>query len=152
MRVLLTQNVESLGRAGDIKEVATGYAHNYLLPRKLAVPATEGALKQSQAMKDAEVRRKERKATEAQTLVNLLTQQVVTFHSRAGEGDRLYGSITNADIADALSRAIGREVERRLIDIEHPIKALGDHQVTVKVGAGATATVIVRVERAAEPA
>lgn len=152
MRVLLIKNVETLGHVGDIKEVATGYAHNYLFPRKLAVLATDGALKQSQAMKDAEVRRKERKTTEAQTLSNLLNQQVVTFHSRAGEGDRLYGSITNADIAEALSRAIGREVERRLIDIEHPIKTLGDHTVTVKVGAGAIATVHVRVERAAEGA
>lgn len=150
MRVLLTKNVEGLGHAGEIKEVAGGYAHNFLLPRKLAVPVTEGTVKQAQATKDAEVRRKERKATEAKTLAGLLDGKTVIFQTRAGEGDRLYGSITTADIAEKLSQAIGQAVDRRYIELEHPIKTLGEHKVSVKLTSGAVAAVYVRVERAAE--
>ncbi len=152
MQVLLTKNVEGLGRAGDIKEVAGGYAHNFLFARKLAVPVSEGALKQAEVVKEADVRRKERRATEAKTLADQLDGKVVVFHARAGDGDRLYGSITNADIADQLSRLVGRPVERRLIELEHPIKTLGEHKLTVKIAAGAAATILVRVDRAAEAA
>jgi large subunit ribosomal protein L9 len=150
MQVLLMKNVEGLGHAGDIKEVAGGYAHNFLFPRKLAVPASEGALKQVEAAKEAETRRKERRATEARALAERLDGRTVVFRARAGDGERLYGSITNADIADELSRLVGRPVERRLIELEHPIKTLGEHKLTVKIAAGAVATVYVRVERAAE--
>ncbi|MGC8781310.1 MAG: 50S ribosomal protein L9, partial [Anaerolineae bacterium] len=139
-------------RAGDIKEVAGGYAHNFLFPRKLAVPLTEAALKQAQQMKEAEARRRERQALEAQTLAGQLDGKTVVFHARAGEGDRLYGSITSADIAEALSRLVGREVERRVVDLEHPIKTLGEHAVPIKIAGGVTATVRVRVERSDEAA
>jgi large subunit ribosomal protein L9 len=141
MQVLLT-----------IKDVAGGYAHNLLFPRKLAVAVTEGAVKQAVDIKEAAVRRKERKASEAKTLADMLDGKTVIFRARAGEGDRLYGSITNADIADQLTRMIGHEVERRLIELEHPIKTLGEHKLIVKIASGAAATVYVRVERAAEPA
>jgi large subunit ribosomal protein L9 len=150
MQVLLIKNVEGLGRTGDIKEVAGGYAHNFLFARKLAVPVTEGAIRQAEITKDADKRRKERKANEAKSLANLLEGKTVVFTARAGEGDRLYGSITSADIADKLSHAIGHEVDRRIIEIEHPIKTLGEHRVSVKTGPGASATVCVRVERSAE--
>jgi large subunit ribosomal protein L9 len=150
MQVLLTKNVEGLGRSGDIKEVAAGYAHNFLFARKLAVPVTEGAIKQAEITKEADKRRKERKVNDAKTLANMLDGKTVIFHARAGEGERLYGSITNADIADKLSHAVGHEVDRRFIELEHPIKALGEHKVTVKTGAGSSATVFVRVERSAE--
>jgi|YNPBryantNP2012_1023418.scaffolds.fasta_scaffold11902_1 large subunit ribosomal protein L9 len=152
MQVLLIKNVEGLGHAGEIKEVAGGYAHNFLFPRKLAVPLTDAALKQAQQMKEAEARRQERRAMEAKLLAGQLDGQTIVFHARAGEGDRLYGSITSADIADALSRMIGREIERRFVDLEHPIKTLGEHRVPIKIGGGTTATVYVRVERSAEAA
>lgn len=152
MQVLLIKNVEGLGHAGEIKEVAGGYAHNFLFPRKLAVPLTEAALKQAQQMQEAEARRLERRAMEAKLLASQLDGQTVVFQARAGEGDRLYGSITSADIADALSRLVGREIERRLVDLAHPIKTLGEHRVPIKIAGGATATVYVRVERAAEAA
>lgn len=152
MQVLLIKNVDGLGRAGDIKEVAGGYAHNFLFPRKLAVPASEGALKQIEVVKEADARRKERRATEARILAEQLDGRTVVFRARAGDGERLYGSITNADIADELSRAVGRPIERRLIELEHPIKTLGEHKLVVKIAAGATATVYVRVERATEAA
>ena len=150
MQVLLTKNVDGLGRAGDIKEVAGGYAHNFLFARKLAVPVTEGAIKQAEITKEADKRRKERKANDAKALASLMDGKTVVFHARAGEGDRLYGSITNADIADKLGRVIGQEVDRRFIEIEHPIKTLGEHRVTIKTGPGASATVFVRVERSVE--
>jgi large subunit ribosomal protein L9 len=150
MQVLLIKNVDGLGRTGDIKEVAGGYAHNFLFTRKLAVPVTDGAIKQAEITKEADKRRKERKVHEAKTLASMMDGKTVVFHARAGEGDRLYGSITNADIADKLGHAIGQEVDRRFIEIEHPIKTLGEHRVTVKTGPGAAATVFVRVERSGE--
>lgn len=150
MRVLFLKDVEGVGRAGDVKDVNGGYAKNYLLLRKLAVPATEGALKQAQALKEAAKGKSERKLTEAQSLAGKIEGQVVLFRMRAGEGDRLYGSITNTDVAEALSRSIGMEVDRRHVDLEHSIKALGEHPVTVKLGSGLNATVRVIVEKSEE--
>lgn len=150
MQVLLVKNVDGLGRAGDIKEVAGGYAHNFLFPRKLAVPASEGALKQIETVKAADAQRKERRATEARALADRLDGRTVVLRARAGDGERLYGSITNADIADELSRLVGRPIERRLIELEHPIKTLGEHKLNIKTGPGAIATIYVRVERAGE--
>jgi large subunit ribosomal protein L9 len=150
MQVLLLKDVPGLGHAGDVKEVAGGYAHNLLLPRKLAVPASEGALKQVKTVKDAAEQRRQRKRMEAKELLARLDGQLVTFKARAGEGERLYGSITNGDIAEALTKMLGTEIERRSVELEHPIKTLGEHPVIVKVGPGATATVRVRVERVAE--
>ena len=150
MQVLLLKDVEGLGHAGDVKEVAGGFALNRLIPQKLAVQVTEGALRQAKATKEAEQKRRERKANEAQTLAARLDGQQVIFRARAGEGDRLYGSITNADIAEKLSQTIGVEVERRLLELEHPIKTLGEHRVVAKMGGGVHATVRVIVERAEE--
>jgi large subunit ribosomal protein L9 len=152
MQVLLLQDVPGLGRAGQIKEAAGGYALNYLIPRKLAVAVTEGALKQAQTVKEAAARKADRKADEAKTLLGKLDGQSVTFKARAGEGDRLYGSITAPDVAEALSKSIGFEVDRRLVDLEHPIKSLGEHRVQVKIAAGLAATVWVVVERASQEA
>jgi large subunit ribosomal protein L9 len=101
-------------------------------------------------MKAADARRKDRKAAEAKSLASLVAGKTVVFQARAGEGDRLYGSITNADVADELSRMVGQSIERRFVELEHPIKSLGEHKVAVKLGAGAGAEVFVKVERAAE--
>lgn len=150
MQVLLLRDIPGLGRAGEIKEVAGGYALNYLLPRKLATPVTEGALRQAQTEKETVERKRERKQSAAQALADRLSGRTVVLKARAGEGDRLYGSITNADIADALKKTLGVEIERRFIELEHPIKTLGEHQLTVKLGGGLAPTIFVRVERAAE--
>lgn len=150
MRVLLLKDVKGLGRAGEIKEVAGGYARNYLLPNKLVQPVTEGAVKQAQHIKEATASKQERKATEAKALAARLDGQTVTFKARSGEGERLYGSITSADIADALARAIGQPVDRKLVEIPQPIKTLGQHRAVVKVGPGLVANVFIFVERAAE--
>jgi large subunit ribosomal protein L9 len=150
MQVMLLKDVEGLGHAGDIKHVAGGYAQNYLLPRHLALPASEGALKQAKSLKDAAERRRQRKFNEAKTLADSLNGKVVTFTAKAGEGDRLYGSITAHDVAERLAQTTGVEVDHRLVALEHPIKELGEHAVPIKIASGATATVTVRVEREAE--
>lgn len=149
MRVLLLKDVKGLGHAGDIKEAAGGYALNYLIPNKLAQQVTEGAVKQSKDLQDAAARKRDRKAFEAKSLVAKLDGQVLTFKARTGEGERLYGSITGADIAEALSKAVGMEIDRKYVELEHPIKTLGAHPVTLKVASGLRATVTAIVEREA---
>jgi large subunit ribosomal protein L9 len=150
MQVLLLKDVAGIGHAGDIKEVSGGYAKNYLLPKKLAVAASEGAQKQAQSLREAADRHRDRKLTEAKSLATRLEGQVLAFKVRAGEGDRLYGSVTNSDIAEALSKVSGIEIERRQIDLEHPLKSLGQHGVPVKVASGVIATIVVHIERMEE--
>jgi len=150
MQVLLLKDVEGLGRAGDVKDVAGGYARNFLIPRKLAVPATEGALRQARTIKQAVQQRQDRRLSEAQALAARIEGQELAFHMRAGEGERLYGSVTSTDIAEALSRMVGAEIDRRWIELEHSLKTLGRHNVTVRLGPGISAQVAVQIERAGE--
>ncbi len=147
MRVLLLKDVKGLGHTGDIKEVAGGYAANYLLPNRLAEPVTEGSVKAVQQAKDAAVRKQERKVTESKTLANRLNGQTIVLKARSGDGDRLYGSITSADIAEALARATGLDIDRRIVALDHTIKTLCQHQITLKLGGGMTATIMAIVER-----
>jgi large subunit ribosomal protein L9 len=147
MRVLLLKEVKGLGHAGQVKDVAGGYATNYLFPQKLAEPVTEGAVKQAEQVKEVLARKQERKTSEAKTLAARLDGQEVTFKAKTGEGDRLYGSITAADVAEALSRKTGLEVDRRYLELEHPIKALGEHRVQLKLASGLFAYITVLVER-----
>jgi large subunit ribosomal protein L9 len=151
MLVLLLKDVAGIGHAGDIKDVSGGHAKNYLFPKKLAVPASEGAQKQAQSIREAAERRRDRRLIEAKALATRIDGQVLTFTMRAGEGDRLYGSVTNGEIAEALSKVAKIDIERRQIELEHAIKSLGSHSVQVKIASGVTATVMVNVERASEP-
>src|SRR5512142_1232214 len=109
MQVMLLKDVSGLGHAGDIKNVAGGYAQNYLFPQRLAVPASEGAVKQSQSLHEAADRRRERKANETKELAARLDGQEIVFTARAGEGNRLYGSITSHDVAEKLQATTGIE-------------------------------------------
>ena len=147
MEVLLLKNVEPLGQAGEVKRVADGYARNYLFPRELAVIATPGAIKKAGQIRQAEMRRRAKEISEAQALAQVLDGQTVTFRARAGETDRLYGSITNVNIAEALEEQIGQEVDRRKIELEEPLKDLGTHAVTIRLAAEAEAKVTVVIER-----
>jgi large subunit ribosomal protein L9 len=147
MNVLLLQDVERLGQAGEVKRVADGYARNYLFPRELAVLATPGAIKQAEAQRKAEMRREVQAVTEAQALAAELDGMTVTFQARAGETDRLYGSITNVHIAEALSDKVGQEVDRRKIELDEPLKDLGTHAITIRLAAEAEAKVTVVIER-----
>jgi large subunit ribosomal protein L9 len=147
MEVLLLKDIEELGQAGKIKKVADGYARNYLLPRGLAVRATPGAIKQVEKQQQAATRRQAQELSEAQAVAQVLDGVSVTFQARAGESDRLYGSITSANIAEALAEKTGQEVDRRKIEIEEPLKELGTHAITVRLAPGAEAKVTVIIER-----
>lgn len=147
MEVLLLKDVETLGHAGDVKKVSDGYARNYLLPRGLAVMATPGSIKKAREDREATARRQAKVLSDAQAMAATLDGLAVTFKARAGEGDKLYGSITNANIAAALSTKIGQEVDKRKIELEEPIRELGTHAVTIHFGPAAEAKVTVVVER-----
>ncbi len=147
MQVLLMQNVPGIGNAGEVKKVADGYARNYLLPRKLAVVASQGAVKQAEAIKQAVLRREAKTRAEAQELAKIIEQVTLTFRAKAGEGDRLFGSITSADIVESLAREKGITVDKRKIDLNSPLKELGTHQVAIKLHPEVSAKVAVVVEK-----
>lgn len=147
MEVLLLKNVEQLGKAGEIKKVAEGHARNFLIPRGLATMATPGAIRQAELHRESKAHRQTKEQDEAHALAQALDGRTITFQARAGESDRLYGSITTANIADALAEQANRAVDRRKIDLEEPLKTLGAHAVTIRLAAGAEAKVTVIVER-----
>lgn len=147
MEVLLLKNVDQLGQTGEIKKVAEGYARNFLIPRGLATMATPGAIRQAKLLRESKTRHQAKELGEAQALAQALDGLSVTFQARAGESDRLYGSITNAHIAEALAQQANQVVDRRKIDLEEPLKELGTHTVTIRLAPGAEAKVMVVVER-----
>ena len=144
MEVILREHVEHLGRRGDVVKVAPGYARNYLLPRKLALPVTESNRRQiDREKKVAEVHEAEERQ-QAEAFASRLAQAEVVISRRVGETDALYGSVTTADIAEALA-AKGLEVERRRIQLAEPIKQLGEFTVPVKLHRDVNADVKVQV-------
>ncbi|MGI9041376.1 MAG: 50S ribosomal protein L9 [Gemmatimonadales bacterium] len=132
IEVILREDVKTLGRAGELVRVKPGYARNFLLPRGLAYEATEGNRKRIAAETRARTTRGQAEQAEAQRFAATLGAVALTLSSKAGEEGRLFGSITAQDIADALARE-GHEVDRRRIELEHPIKSLGDHTVSVRL-------------------
>lgn len=150
MEVLLTKDVDNLGESGEVVSVADGYARNFLLPRGLAIPATAGAIKQAELERAAEERQRATELNEAKALAQILDGMSVSFQARAGETDRLYGSITKAQIAEALEARARREVDRRKIVLDEPIKDLGTHAVTIHLAPEAEAKITVVVEREEE--
>lgn len=144
MEVILREHVDNLGRRGDVVKVADGYARNYLLPRKLALPVTEANRKQiERERKIAEVREAQEKQ-DAETLAARMSEVELVFARRVGENQTLYGSVTSADIAEALT---GKqfEVEKRRVVLAEPLKQLGEFGVPVKIHREVTATVKVKV-------
>jgi large subunit ribosomal protein L9 len=145
MKVILTQPVQGLGEAGTIKEVADGYARNYLLPRKMAVPATKGSVKQAEAHAELYARKANKALTEVQKAAAGVTGKVVTIRARAGSENRLYGSVTAADVADALQQQYGISIDRRKIELGETIHRLGTYSATADMGSGVNATFSVEV-------
>ena len=144
MEVILREHVDHLGRRGDVVKVAPGYARNYLLPRKLALPVTEGNRRQiDREKKVAEVREAEERQ-QAEAFGSRLAQAEIVIARRVGETDALYGSVTTADIAEALASK-GLEVERRKIQLTEPIKQLGEFAVAVRLHRDVNAEVKVQV-------
>ena len=133
VRVLLTKDVENLGRAGDVKEVADGYGRNYLLPRKLAVAAGKGAEAEARRLREATMRRETKERTEAQAVADEIDNKTVVVRLKVGAEDKAFGSITNQDIAVALKAQHRVEIDRHKIDLKEPIKTLGEHQVPLKL-------------------
>jgi large subunit ribosomal protein L9 len=133
MRVILLQDVEGLGKAGDLKDVANGYARNFLLPRRLAAGATPALLANHQQRIAAEQRKLEKIAEQNQQQADRLSQVSLTFKARVGREGRLYGSITSQDIATGLRESEGISIDRRVIDLPNPIRALGTYMVPVKI-------------------
>jgi large subunit ribosomal protein L9 len=144
MKVVFLQNVEGSGRTGEIKEVADGFARNFLLPRRLAAPATRDAVKRAEALAAAEARRQAELDEEARTLAEKLTAPIV-ITARAGEQGRLYGSVTAADIAEEASKLAGQEVDRHLLVLEEPIKEVGTYEIPLRLTQNVEATLTVEV-------
>jgi len=133
MKLILTQDVDGLGAPGDVVEVAAGYGRNYLVPQGLAIQATRGAEKQIATIRRAREVREVRDLGHAREIQGQLSGLTVRLPARSGTGGRLFGSITSADVVDAVQQAGGPKLDRRLITIASPIKSLGSHTVTVKV-------------------
>lgn len=150
MKVILLQNVPSLGKAGDVKNVADGHARNFLIPRGLAKPASTGEVKQIEQHKRSAINRSLRELHGDQALAARLSEIKLTFKAHAGEGTKLYGSITSADIAEQLSKQLGQEFDRRKIQLDVPLRQLGVHQVPIRLRADVTAEVTVIIEREGE--
>ncbi|NOX63563.1 MAG: 50S ribosomal protein L9 [Chloroflexi bacterium] len=150
MEILLKQDVDNLGRAGDIVQVKDGYARNFLIPRGLAMPATKGLRKQARQIKEAAERRRLRELATARDLADRISKTTLVFQARAGESGRLYGSITSAMIADRLSEEVGQEIDRRRIRLEHTLRELGEHEVTIHLAQEIDATFKVIVEAEGE--
>ena len=132
MRVILTADVDDLGHKGDVVDVADGYARNYLVPRNYAVKATDGALRQAEAMRLAREEALRAARDEAETFAQSLTGTRVVVAANAGDEGKLFGSISEADIATAITKFTGIEVDRKLIDLDHPIKEIGLHEVALR--------------------
>jgi len=147
MKVLLIKDVAGVGKAGEIKKVADGYARNYLIPKGLAVLARPGVARQAEERRQAEARKASQQAADAQALAQQMAQLTVTFKVKAGEQDKLYGSITSGNIVEELEKQLGRELDRRNVLLDQPIKQLGSHQVAVKLASDITTEVTVVVER-----
>ncbi len=140
-QAILLQSVEQLGEKGAVVDVSKGYLRNYLIPRKLAEPATKGSIEAAQrrqAAADRAVAEAEQKAADNAAILN---KTVLTISHQAGEDGRLFGSVTTEDISDAIRDARGLRIDRRHIQLDEPIKAVGTHMVTVEVAPGVTATV-----------
>ncbi len=144
MEVILREDVKSLGKAGELVRVRPGYARNFLLPKGLAYEASEGNKKRIAAETRARTTRVEAEKNEAQGFAAKLAAVTVTLTGKAGEEGKLFGSITAPDIADALAKQ-GLEIDRRRIELEHPIKALGFHSVAVRLHPEVHAEVRVQV-------
>ena len=146
MEVILREDIDKLGTRGQVIKVASGYARNYLLPKRLAVTATDGNRKIVEQERQAHLRKEAKLHSEAQDLAKMLTGVSVTIVQKAGENDQLFGSVTAKDVADALA-AKNFTIDRRKIQLDEPIKQLGEFKVPVRVHKDVTAEVTVVVAK-----
>lgn len=154
MKVILAADVDKLGHKGDVVVVADGYARNFLVPKGLALTASKGALKQAEQMRRAREELERKAKDEAAARVATLGASPVYISARAGEEGKLFGSVTNSDVARAIAEQLGEEIDRRHIRMDEPIRSLGTHQLEVhlheQVNALVTVEVIAHEEEPAE--
>jgi large subunit ribosomal protein L9 len=133
LRIMLTKDVANVGQAGEIKDVADGYGRNFLIPRKLAVVAGRGVEAEAKRIREASARREAKERDEAQELAEVIGNKTVVVRLRVGGEDKVFGAVTNEDIAVALRQQQQVEVDRRKIDLKEPIKQLGEHVVPLRL-------------------
>jgi large subunit ribosomal protein L9 len=138
---ILLKDVEGVGERGAVIDVSKGYLRNYLIPRKLAQPATKGAIQAAQRKAEAQTRAQEQAVSRSHEHADLLNRTVLTISQQAGDDGRLFGSVTTQDIAEAIQEARGITVDRRKIHLEEPIRHVGTYMVVVEVDDGVTSTV-----------
>jgi large subunit ribosomal protein L9 len=151
VKVVFLEEVEGSGRIGEVRNVANGYARNYLLPRKLAVPATEHNIRIAQARGEAEAKRQAGLDADAEVLAEKLTGLTITIEVRVGEQGRLYGSVTTRDISEALEKPLGLLLEHRQVDLEEPIRQVGLFEVPLRLSRNVRASVQVAVLGEGQP-
>ncbi len=152
MKIILVKEVESLGSEGDIVEVKPGFARNYLLPKKFAIEATKGNLGQIDQLKKKRMLREQKELERLQQVIDKVEGLTLEFERKAGEKGKLYGSVTNKEIAEAISERLGMRFDRKYLELEDHIKEVGKKEVPISLGKGQTAivTVIVKAEGAEE--
>ena len=148
MRVILKREVRGLGRPGEIKDVADGYAQNFLLPKGLAIEATAGELKHLAQERQADKLKKDRAHADAEELAKRLATITLMFRLKAGDQGKTFGSVTNKDIAESLKREHGIDVDRTKITLTEPLRSLGGHSVEIRLMPDIRAKVMVAVEPA----
>lgn len=135
MKLILTADVEPLGKRGDVVDVAEGYARNFLLPGKKAIKANDGAVRQAEAIREARLEADAKAKEDAENIAGQLAGSRVVLAAQAGDEGQLYGSVGVGDIVEGIQRFTGIEIDRNQIDIPKPIKAIGLHEITVKAHA-----------------
>jgi large subunit ribosomal protein L9 len=145
VKVVLREDVENLGKKGDLLDVADGYGRNFLVPRGLAMHATRGVVAQSEAMRRSREAKETRDREASQLVAATLGSQTIQVKARAGEGGKLFGSVTAADVAEAVLAQTGVELDRRKVVLDEPIRELGDAQVQVRLPAEVVVAVAVAV-------
>jgi large subunit ribosomal protein L9 len=145
VKIILRADVDRVGNKGDLLDVADGYARNYLLPRGLAMAATTGAVAQAESMREARSRRDAADRESAEAVRDRLSSTVVRIPAQSGTDGRLFGSVTAADVADAIVAQLGVELDRKRLHLDEPIRALGVHDVTLRLHAEVEAHVSVEV-------
>ncbi len=140
-QAILLEDVESLGQRGEPVDVSPGYLRNYLIPRKLAAPATPGALEQAQQRQAAAEKAERARAEREEQAASLLSKTVLTIHQRADDGGKLFGSVGAKEIVDAIREARDLRIDRRKVRLEQPIREIGTHMVEIELADGAIASV-----------
>ncbi len=152
VQVVLIEDVPDLGDIGDVRSVTAGYARNFLLPRRLAMPASAHRLTDRQFQADLEARRQAAARHEAERLVGMMQGATLTLEARVGDQGRMHGQITNQDVAAALEAQVGVNIDRHIIQIDSPIRSLGRYLLPIRVAAGLEASVTLEVvEQQDEP-